>query len=360
MEIFSSKDDEFFKNGIRSIDDDIIDELVNNCFIIKKSDEEATIYGKFYKSKYPIQDLSYEENRLDHFLEQMVSLEPSLIKTHLQGKEYNWVQIDKNNIGPIAFRYYFAPNPKNMHEIVKRLTEKFVAKKIPVKFKYQLKGKMEDCDRIILYTDYKNRQDVENAINEIYRQSPHLFENSERPLSWIYKSETPNIYLAPETPDTSYGSKFAKTMKEAKEVFCYLYGITENKTITLQGKDGDQAISYMKSIICSLLLRNGLLMSKDGKIISFNDDINSTYDYKTGDITFFSNDETQFHDVKFSQNRNAKDVFLKNFYGVTKLQSQEGISARHISIKERHRELYEKFGWYRDEFIGDERKKPKL
>lgn len=359
MKIFEPKDLSV-KNIIRNIDDSIIQKLMQKCLKITKDDEYSKIYSDFYKTKYPIKDLSSKEQNLEKHLNKLITNYPSHIRTKIQGKEYCWILIDENNIESTAFRYYFAPNPSNMHEIIQKLTDQFIIKKIPVKFKYQLKEKMNECDRIILYSDTKHQKDIENVIQSVYQHSPNLFNDSERALPWVYTSDTPYVYLAPETPGSSYGEEFARTMIEAKEIFCYLYGITEkNNKIKLTGDDGTQALNYMELIITSLMLRKGLILSKDGKRIVFKDNIKSTYNYKTGELTNLCDDEYGHHRITYQQNIEGKNVLLNHFYGISKIQPQPGIKVEHLTQQERKRFLYEKFGWYADEFRNN-KSKPSL
>ena len=350
MKVFTPKDTKI-KDIVRKVDDNIIQRLIQSCFKIKKDDEYAKIYSTFYNTKYPVKDLSVSEQRLEEYINQM-SEEPSFaMRTKLQGKEYRWVIIDEENLGATAFRYYFAPNPINMHEIVKNLTTQLSAKKIPVKFKYQLKDKMNECDRIILYSDFEHQQNIEQVIHSVYQQHPNLFDGSERPLSWIYTSNTPNVYLAPETPGSSYGEEFAKTMIEAKEMFCYLYGITDtNNHVSLNGEEAKNALDYMELIVSSLMLRRGLLLSRDNKRIVFKDKIKSLYDYKTGKLTSYCDDSYGHHSVVYSQDANGKNALLNSFYEISQIQPQQGVEVEHLTRQERRRKLYETFGWYADEF----------
>ena len=360
MKFFIPKDSKI-KNIVRNVDDNIIQRLMQICIKIKKNDEYSTIYSKLYKTKYSIQDLSEKEQRLEEYLNKMAETKVLDVRTKLQGKEYRWVLIDENNLGAMAFRYYFAPNPSNMHEIVKKLTSEFVAKKIPVKFKFQLKDKLDECDRIILYSDFENQHAIEKAIKSVYQQQPELFDGSERPLSWIYTSETPNVYLAPETPGSSYGEEVARTMVEAKEIFCYLYGITEtNNKIRLDGEEAKSALDYMELIVSSLMLRKGLILSKDGKRIIFKDNIRSSYNYKSGELTSFCDDSYGHHSVVYSQTVEGKNALLNGFYGISQMQSQTGVKVEHLTQQERRRQLYEIFGWYADEFKNLSDKHPSI
>lgn len=354
MKIFTTKNAKI-KNIVRNVDDSIIQRLMQSCIKINKDDEYSTIYNKFYKTKYPVQDLSEKEKNLEEYLNNLAGTKTSGVRTKLQGKEYRWVLIDEKNLGTTAFRYYFAPNPSYMHEIVRRLTEELTNKKTPVKFKFQLKDKMDECDRIILYSDFEHQKDVEKAIQTVYQLKPELFEESERPLPWIYTSNTPNVYIAPETPGISYGEKFARTMIEAKEMFCYLYGMTEtNDKIKLSGEEARKALNYMELIVSSLMLRNGLMLSRDGKRIVFKDNIRSSYNYKSGEFTNFCDDSYGHHSVVYSQTVEGKDALLNSFYNISQMQPQNGVKVEHLTPKERRKQLYKVFGWYADEFENSE------
>ena len=124
-------------------------------------------------------------------------------------------------------------------------------------------------NRIIIYSDFNNRKLVEQSIKSVYQSSPQLFNGCERSAAWLYNSDVSGVYFAPETPGDAYSNRLADVILEAKETFNFLYGITNsNKNITLSGKDADQAIEYMKLLIGSIMLRKGILLSKDGKCIN--------------------------------------------------------------------------------------------
>lgn len=350
MKVFTPKDTKV-KEIVRNVDENIIQRLMQVCFKIRKDDEYSTIYHTFYSTKFPVMDLSIPEQRLEQYVNQMVAKPSSNVRTKVQEKEYRWIFINEEMLGNTAFRYYFAPKPNNMHAIVQELIAQLSAKKIPVKFKYQLKDKMDECDRIILYSDFEHQQDIERVIQSIYQQCPNLFDGSERPLSWIYSSKTPNVYLAPETPGSSYGEEFARTMIEAKEIFCYLYGITDtNNSINLNGENAKKALDYMELIVSSLMLRRGLLLSKDNKRIVFKDNITSLYNYKTGELTSQCDDNYGHHTAVYSPNIEGKNAFLNSFYEISKLPPQNGVKVEHLTPEERRRKLHNIFGWYADEF----------
>lgn len=107
------------------------------------------------------------------------------------------------------------------------------------------------------------------------------------------------------------------------------------------------------------MLRKGLILSKDGKRIVFKDNIKSTYNYKTGELTNLCDDEYGHHRITYQQNIEGKNVLLNHFYGISKIQPQPGIKVKYLTQQERKRDLYERFGWYADEFRNN-KSKPSL
>ena len=199
---------------IKSIDDSIIMELVQLALQCKKDTERYSLRDKIYNSKYKANNLNGKELALERFLQQITNAN---IRTENQNKEYKWVKINTSNMGDISYRFYIAPNPENMHEIVKKLVETFDAQNVPVRLKYQLTSGMEQCDRIIIYSDFINRKKVEQSIKCVYQSSPDLFNDCERSVAWLYNSEIPGVYFAPETPGDAYSNRLADVILEAKE-----------------------------------------------------------------------------------------------------------------------------------------------
>lgn len=249
---------------IQSIDDLIILGLSRIAFKCSKETESYNLRDELYASKYKPIGLEGREIELEKFLQQQVG-ENLRIKN--QNKEYKWVIVNEKNIGETSHRFYIAPNPENMHEIVSELVKQFISQNIPVKFKYQLTSGMEQCDRIIIYSDFDNKDRIESEIKKIYQQNQNLFSGCERLLAWLYTTSIPDVYLAPETPGEAYSNRLTEVILTAKNTFNFLYGITNsNQKITLAGKNAEQALEYMKMLIGSLMLRKGILLSKDGSV----------------------------------------------------------------------------------------------
>lgn len=203
------------------------------------------LYKEFYKSKYENKDFFLKECKLhDELIEIEEQYSNDIFRFRINN-EYEWIKIYPNQIGEIKYRYYMAPNPDNLHEIVESLTTSFLENDAPVKFKYQLEEKMTDCDRVIIYSDTQNKPLVEKTLLQIYQNKENLFKDSERALPWLYESIIPNIYIAPETPGFSYGIKFADTLIKLKQI------------INRYPNDTDYEI--IKPIIVTLLKANGIL-----------------------------------------------------------------------------------------------------
>lgn len=140
---------------IQPIDDSIIMELVQLALQCKKDTERYNLRDEIYNSKYRANNLETKELELERFLQQIANAN---IRIENQNKEYKWVKMNTSNMGDISYRFYIAPNPEQMHEIVKKLVESFASQNVPVRFKYQLTSGMEQCDRIIIYSDFNNRK----------------------------------------------------------------------------------------------------------------------------------------------------------------------------------------------------------
>ena len=228
-----------------------------------------------------------------------------------------------------------------MHEIVKKLTSEFIKQNVPLKFKYQLTTGMEQCDRIIIYSDYENKERIENIIKNVYNNNQELFVGCERATAWLYDTKIPGVYQAPETPNKAYSTKLAETIIEAKETFNYLYGLTDKSPkIVLEGRKAKEAYEYMKIIIPSIMLRNGLLLSKEGKCITLKDkNLNSYYDLKTGIMRRTNTNEFGYYEVNFLPTNEGRLALLENFYNISTIYRQEGITKRYLTLEEKKEEL---------------------
>ena len=321
---------------IQPFDESILFELVQLAFKCRKDTEGYNLRNEIYKSKYIASNLERKELFLEEYLQSLEN-----IRTENQNKEYKWIKINTDNMSSISYRFYIAPNPNNLHELVQRLTEAFSKENVPVRFKYQLTTNMEACDRIIIYTDYNNKELVEQTINKVYTSSKKLFEGCERSPAWIYNSKTPSVYLAPETQNEAYSNKLTEAILEAKLTFNYLYGITNsNKSMSFTGSEVTNIIDYMKIIITSIMLRKGLLLSKDGNCITIKDkNIKVSYDYDTGILEHFNVDQTGYKSVKFFQTKEGKQGLFNNFYSVSTIKEQSGLEIRTLTPEERQQEL---------------------
>ena len=332
MNIIAPKVDNLEKI-IQPIDEILIDGLAKIALKCNSETERYNLRDELYASKYTAKDLDSKEKELELFLQ---GLDNKLVRTSNQNKEYKWVKINTENMGDIATRFYIAPNPNNMHEIVRKLVEVFSSQKIPVRFKYQLTTGMAQCDRIIIYSDYQNKGKVEDAIKQVYQKNQSLFDGCERSIAWVYNTKVPNVYIAPETPGDAYSNILTDVILNAKSIFNYLYGLTnKGSEITLMGKDAEQAMNYMKLLIPSLMLRNGLLLSKDGKCIIITDRrVKTHYNLKTGILENSNRDERGYYEVQFYPTPEGRKALFENFYSVSIIKPQEGLKTRYLTLEE--------------------------
>ena len=227
----------------------IIKDIYSALMRIPENINLFSLYKEFYKSKYEQKEYFLKEYKLHEDLVEMEEQYSSDIFRFRINNEYEWIKIYPNEIGEIKYRYYIAPNPDNIHELVENLASAFLENNAPVKFKYQLEKKMADCDRIIIYCDKENKEQVEKALRYLYQNNEKLFDGSERALPWIYESSVPNIYIAPETPGFSYGLKFADTLIKIKQS---INNLPINTTYEI-----------VRQIIVSTLKNNGLLFKTE-------------------------------------------------------------------------------------------------
>ncbi len=297
--------------------------------------EEYDIYEALYKSKYSSFPSETEKRQLDDVLNNMKRVNP-LLETEKKGSGYEWVYINRKEKGEETFRFYFGINPMNMYKVVEKLTEKFASKGLPVSFKYQQEGKRNSADRIILYTNYDYKDDVEKAINEVYLDNKELFNDSERALPWIYESKVPNVYFAPESLDhrKSYGERFASALMDSKKVFHYLY--QEDKV-----KDCSQ-LEVLKKIVLSSMLRYGIFVNKDGKrVYTSEQGIVTFYDKGTNTLRNVIDEKNDnYYEVVYDSSFEGKKALLDNYYSVKTVKEQQGVKVRVLSRSERNKEIW--------------------
>ena len=319
------------------IDDSIIINLAQIAFNYKKETKQEELRKKLYKSIYYPRNLQAKEQNLETFLEQLSSHN---VKTKNQHYEYKWIGINDSNISRPDYRFYIAPNPNNLHELVKQLVQTFMQKNVSIRFKYQLTSNMECCDRIIIYVDYNNKTLVEESIKSVYESSPKLFHGYERSSAWLYKTSIPGVFLTKETIGDAYSNIIADIIKEAKETFDFLYKITDfNPNIILTEKEMEKAIQDMQLLIHSIMFRKGILLKKGGDTINIKDkNVKARYDYATGILEHHSEYQDEYYSVKFYPTKEGRQALLENFYNVSQIEEQIGLDIRHLTLRESQEE----------------------
>lgn len=333
MEIKVIGQDSSFTSHIREFDEQQFHDIVK--FVNELDVNAYDIYEDLYKSNNSHFPSAAEKSALDAKLSRLKGINP-LLETDKQGNDYEWIYINRKDKGEDAYRYYFGINPMNLYRLVEKMTEKFCEKGITVSFKYQQEGKKRSTDRIILYTNSSHKEEVEKALSEIYSENRELFSNSERALPWLYRSNTPNVYVSPESRnhDRSYGEHFANALMDAKKIFHYLY---QDDKVRNEGQ-----LESLKAIVLSTLLRNGCFLTKDGRrITSEEQGIKSFYDKDSNTLrNVFEYKNGDYFEAKFDSSIEGKKALLNNFYSVKGVTNQQGVQTRRLTRQERNKEIY--------------------
>ena len=181
------------EESLKPIDAESLRKLANVALKCYPNIEEGVVRDILYQSKYQETGLEAKEKDLENYLE--LVKKTFNVDTKNQGTWYNHVDTNINNMKNIYYRFYIAPQPDNIHELVKELAKLFGLYNVPIKFKYQLTSGMEHCDRIIIYVDKPYRDLVEQIILNIYKRKSYLFTGAERAAAWIYDTKIPGVYV---------------------------------------------------------------------------------------------------------------------------------------------------------------------
>lgn len=229
------------------------------------------------------------------------------------------------------------------------LLNEFLERHLAVHFKYQLQSKAETCDRIVVYSDFNHKVEVEQALANVYQKYPQLFEGSERSLSWIHQSKIPKVYIAPEKSGTSYGEQFAEVLMRAKNIVNYLYNnVEESRKIKFANKQIEKYVrEEIKAIVVALMLKEGMILKKDDSFIQIIDrdspDYNLNMNYTSnGELYQTFHDGKYWYEIKYENSIAARDYLRKMLYGIGHPdinKSIPGVKMRRLTIQERREEL---------------------
>lgn len=340
--IFKGKYNELFKK-LRPIDDDVMERIVDEVLETDFLEDPICIYKEMQQSHYPVLDYSKLEQKLQQVIELSDGVSRNVVQTEKQDNAFNRVFINNRQSGPVQCRFYLSPEPQKMHGMVYMLFQEFLNQHLPIQFKYQLQPDAYRCDRIVVYSDSNHKDDVERAIAKVYASNPQLFEGSDRSLSWLYPSKIPNVYIAPETPGTSFGMQFAELIPNAKAIFDYLYqSKNSDQKISFRSKEEEQqARNEVKKIVVSLLCREGMALTNDDipyYLCGYDDPdykLSIAYQYRTGKLyqTFQSGNDK--YTLTYENSDTGRSLLRKTAYGTVRPkvdQQVPGISIQKISL----------------------------
>ena len=318
-------------NNIKLVDEIAILELTKVAFKYNSKMKREEVRSQLFKSKYDSFNVEKNELNLENYLSHI-----SNISLKKQSNEYNWILINSDK-DYLTSKYYLAPNPENMHEIINVLVNNLIIENSPIKIKYQQSTNMKYTDRIIIYTDEFSKENIENILDEISKTHSNLFIDCERAKSWIYKTDIPNVFKSTDDIGDVNTEKLIDLIIESKESYDFLYN-EKNYFI-----NKEESINKMKLLIGSILLRKGLLLSNDEKPIYINDiNIKTSYDYKKMIMKSISMDTSGFYEAKFLSNKEGRNAYLDNFYSVSNNISIDGVEYRFLTPKQRRDEINKK------------------
>ena len=306
------------------------------CKMVNNLDVDA--FGSYdisYKSRFNDFPGGEERERLYNLINQINDRNGNVIRDSEKSNSYEWIHINKKEIENTTFRFYFGVNPMNLYTLVEKLIDKFSSNNTPVYFKFQKEVLRNNVDRIILYTDTKHKDEIERLINEVYNENRELFDGAERALPWIYNSKVPNVFFAPEalSHNKSYGELFESAIQDSKKVFHYLF--QEEK---VRNKEQMEAL---KKIVISMMFKNGLLLSKNGKRLgTFETDITIFYDKKKNELKTVHEDNDGYYEIIYDSSLDGKKAFLSNCYSVKTANYYPGMKCRKLSKEQRNKEIY--------------------
>ena len=329
--IIRGKED-YSSSFIKEFDEQQFHDIVK--YVNELDVEEFDAYESLYLSRYNTFPSSSKRDKLNKELEYLKN--SSVLEINQSRNDYEWVYIKRKETGNTAYRYYFGINPLYIYDVVEELTKKFISYGIPVSFKYQKDVKKSLSDRIILYADLKNKQAIEKVINEVYCENKELFDKPDRALPWIYESNTPGVYLAPESYDheKSYGENFSKALVESKGIFHYFYQEDRVKN--------QEQLEFLKKVVISSMLKNGVLLESSGKRLrTYEPNIKTFYNKNSNTIkNVIDEKDGNYYETTYDSSIEAKKAFLKNFYSVKSVEVEPGVEKRVLSRQERINEIY--------------------
>lgn len=321
------------EESLKPIDAESLRKLANVALKCYPNIEEGVVRDILYQSKYQATGLEAKEKDLENYLE--LVKKTFNVDTQNQGTWYNHVDTNINNMKNIYYRFYIAPRPDNIHELVKEFAKSFGLYNVPIKFKYQLTSGMEHCDRIIIYVDKPYRDLVEQIILNIYKRKPYLFTGAERAAAWIYDTKIPGVYMSTGCPNSSYGSDVCEAIMTAKDTFRYIYGIKSSTPAqTYRGIYVTKIYQNLEILIASTMFRKGLLLSKNDTMLAPTEKFSINYNNDTGVLTHILWTNAGVTLVKFLPNAYGRKALIDNFYSVSNIKPQIGVKIEHLTRKE--------------------------
>lgn len=183
----------------------------------------------------------------------------------------------------IECRFYLSPKMENIVSLVKQIIIKHTNENLPCYFK--LSTKSERNDRIVLYSSLDNADKHLRILEEIQKENPQLFVQSNKNPLWGNIRDIENIYFGMEPfykGESSYGAIRGAILDETLSDFKKLYGdFDENDEIT-----DDMADKFKKILNFNCILnginQNNFALNKTNEFAADTDSAKIVLNYEDG------------------------------------------------------------------------------
>lgn len=234
----------FFKSYIKRLDNIGLQNI--NDEILKK-DYELIKTSKILQNPSSAKELFLSDDFRNLKIKPM-SLQGESF-THIHGSYINNFSNEE-----IECRFYLSPRMENVASLVKQIIIKHAKENLPCYFKFS--NKSERNDRIVLYSSLDNADKHLRILEEIKKENPQLFAQSNKNLLWGNIRGVEDIYFGMEPfykGVSSYGAIRGAILDETLCDFQRLYGyFSENEEIT-----DDMANKYKQLLNFNCIL-NGI------------------------------------------------------------------------------------------------------
>jgi len=326
---------------IKGIDEKVISLIIKKILTISIDDDIDAIKASLFASSFPFIPKSKAQDIVLPALSEVKTPAGKKLSIDDQDEEFYTIQFNKRKKFTPEYCLNIGINPARLGEISALLATDFAAASVPTTMKVQ-KVPGSDMHRLAFLTDRENKADVEKVIQQVRKKNVKLFKDSERALPWIYDTDVMNVFMHPVIPgEQSFDDMFAQSLADVKKTFNYLYGIkASRRRVQINTEEG---LNYLQLLASSTMLRSGILLTKNDKLISLKDkNIQTRYDSNSGDLVLTNTSDSGTTEVVYTDSHDARITFLKNFYNISSMEPSRGVLVNHNGKDKDDKDIEEK------------------